>query len=305
MPPRRARHRPPRPHPDTRARLDALLATHDRAAHVARDPVAFVHRYPDPGDAEIAGLVAALVAFGNVVAVRASVGRALEALGPSPARTVEAASEGALLRRLDGWAHRVYRAPHLARVLHRAGRLRLDQGSVGAALAGHRRDAGDLQESLARLADDLRGPDPERGLAHLVPNPRSGSACKRLLLYLRWMVRPRDGVDLGLWRDGVAPADLVMPLDTHVFRISRNLRLTGRKVPSWAAAEEITAALRRFDPADPVKYDFAICHLGVSRECPSRRDPARCDRCALRSVCRVWSGRRRGPARAAAPGGAP
>ena len=149
---------------------------------------------------------------------------------------------------------------------------------------------GDFRESMARFADALRGDATNRSMRHLVSDPRAGSACKRLALYARWMVRPADGIDLGLWP--IAPSALIVPVDTHVHRISRNLGLTRRCTASWATAEEITAALRRFDPYDPVKYDFALCHLGVSRDCPSRPDLAKCERCVLQDVCRVWKVRR-------------
>ncbi len=119
-----------------------------------------------------------------------------------------------------------------------------------------------------------------------MPDPRAGSACKRLLLYVRWMVRPADGVDLGLWP--LDPSLLVIPVDTHIHRIGRNLGLTERNDASWRTAEEITAALRHLDAADPVRYDFALCHMGVSRDCPSRRDPAKCEPCVLRPVCRAY-----------------
>jgi endonuclease III len=101
------------------------------------------------------------------------------------------------------------------------------------------------------------------------------------------MVRPADGIDLGLWP--VPPSDLVIPVDTHILRISRNLGLTGRRTASWATAEEITAKLRELDPEDPVKYDFALCHLGVSRQCPSSPEHDKCARCVLQEVCGVWS----------------
>jgi uncharacterized protein (TIGR02757 family) len=139
---------------------------------------------------------------------------------------------------------------------------------------------------MARFADALRGDAPSRALRHLVSDPRAGSACKRLFLYARWMVRPADGVDLGLWP--IAPSALLIPVDTHIHRISRNLGFTNRRTATWATAEEITSALRELDPDDPVKYDFALCHLGVSRECPSRPDPIKCGRCLLRDVCSVW-----------------
>ncbi|MDQ3031551.1 MAG: DUF2400 domain-containing protein, partial [Myxococcota bacterium] len=184
----------------------------------------------------------------------------------------------------------------VAAMLAGAAALRREHGSLGAAFALFlaRRDRSGLApddafvEALADLADALRGRDPSRGLKHLVPDPRAGSACKRLLLWLRWMVRPADGVDLGLW--AIDPGRLVIPVDTHVHRIAQNLGLTRRRDASMRTAAEITAALRTFDPHDPVRYDFAICHLGVSRECPSRRDPERCARCVLQDACRHWRG---------------
>lgn len=277
--------------PSLQRRLDQLLARRDPAAHRRADPVELVHRFADPADRELVGLVAALLAFGNAVAIRASVGRVLAALGPSPSRTVHRLSQRALRRRLDGFAHRVYRGSDVARMLGRAGALAREHGSLGDAMASRMDDSGgDLREALARVCDELRGPRPSPGLAHLVADPRAGSACKRSLLYLRWMVRPADGVDLGLWP--LSPAALVIPVDTHVHRISRNLGLTDRKTASWKTAEEITARLRAFDPRDPVKYDFAICHLGVSRDCPSRPDPAKCAECVLRPVCKQWSASR-------------
>ena len=269
-----------------RARLDALLESHDPVARRAEDPVAFVHRYRDPGDQEVVGLVAALLAFGNVTTIRQKVALVLERLGEHPARRLERARPSALRRRYAGFRHRVWRVEHVATLLANAGRVRRSHGSLGALMAEGWRDTGSLRESAARLADRLRGPDADRGLAHLVPDPRAGSACKRILLYLRWMCRPADGIDLGLWP--VPASSLIIPVDTHVLRIGRNLRLTERRDASWRTAEEITASLRVLDPADPVKYDFALCHLGVSRACPSRRDRELCERCVLRRAGRHW-----------------
>ena len=100
------------------------------------------------------------------------------------------------------------------------------------------------------------------------------------------MARPADGVDLGLW--DVSTALLVIPVDTHIHKLGRNLGFTARKNVSWKAAEEITAALRRFDAGDPVKYDFALCHLGMLQRCPSRRDAELCRGCGIKAVCRHW-----------------
>jgi len=277
-----------------RERLDALLAACDAESTRQRDPVDCVHRYRNPRDQEIAGLVAASLAFGNAVAARRSIDRVLTALGPEPAETVAAADEAELQRRLRGFVHRIYRGEHLASMLSRTSGLLREHETLGDAVAGfHRATGGDFREALARFADALRGDTRIRSLRHLISDPRAGSACKRLVLYARWMVRPADGVDLGLWP--IAPSELVIPVDTHIHRISRNLGLTNRRSASWATAEEITAALRKFDPDDPVKYDFALCHLGVSRDCPSRPDPVKCEQCVLQDVCSVWKKSRKEP----------
>ena len=271
----------------TGERLEALLHDSNSALRRRQDPVDFVHHYDEPVDQEVVGLIAASLAFGNAVAVRRSVERVLSALGESPAATIVAADHDEIFERLRGFVHRIYRDEHLAVVLSRAGGLLRAHGSLGRAFLGFYEGAGgDFRESLARFADALRADSQTRNLRHLVSDPRAGSACKRLLLYARWMVRPADGVDLGLWP--IAPSELVIPVDTHIHRISRNLGLTRRRTATWATAEEITTALRRYDPDDPVKYDFALCHLGVSRECPSRPDPAKCERCVLQDVCSVW-----------------
>jgi uncharacterized protein (TIGR02757 family) len=128
-----------------------------------------------------------------------------------------------------------------------------------------------------------------RGPAHLLPDVRGTSGSKRLLLFLRWMVRPADGVDLGLWN--ISPKHLRIPVDTHIHKLAGNLGLTRRTSLSWETTEEITRALGRLDPEDPVRYDFSLCHLGMLRRCPSRRDSVLCEGCGVKSVCRHWSGR--------------
>ena len=121
-------------------------------------------------------------------------------------------------------------------------------------------------------------------LRFFFPSPSSGSACKRLNLYLRWMVRRGDNIDLGLWKD-IPPSKLIIPLDTHIARISRLIGLTAKKSPGWSMAEDITESLRRLDPKDPIKYDFAICRLGILEECTAKKDPKKCKVCRIEAVC--------------------
>jgi uncharacterized protein (TIGR02757 family) len=270
-----------------KARLDELLRTYDRERHRAADPVSFVHRHADDADREVVGLLASSLAFGNVKAVRASVERVLVELGPRPAAAIEAATERELRRRLRRFVHRTWTGDDVAHLLARAAMVRREEGSLGRAFAARLARSPGLQPGLASFAAELRGSARGRGIRHLVPDPEAGSACKRLVLYLRWMVRRADGIDLGLWP--IDPSVLIMPVDTHILRIGKNLGLTARNDASWRTAEEMTASLRRFDPEDPVKYDFALCHLGISRACPSRPDPALCASCVLRSVCVQWA----------------
>jgi uncharacterized protein (TIGR02757 family) len=113
--------------------------------------------------------------------------------------------------------------------------------------------------------------------------PSTGSACKRINLFLRWMVR-RDAIDPGGWT-AIPARQLVVPLDTHTIRTGRCLRLTRRTTPGWKMAVEITNALRNLDPDDPVRYDFALCHLGMMGACGYGTKKGN-QQCPLRGLCR-------------------
>jgi uncharacterized protein (TIGR02757 family) len=269
------------------ASLDAVRARCDAEARRRLDPVGFVHGYRTPLAQEIAGLVAACCAFGNVTTIRGKLQEFRERTGEDlVAHGDDLASLRTVMR---GFRHRLYHGEDLAHLVHGARIVQARHGSLGAAFASRRPDLG-LAEALGAFVDELRSASrfpasgERRGPAHLLPDPRSGSASKRLLLYLRWMVRPADGVDLGLWP--VAPRVLLMPVDVHVHKLARNLGLTKAASPSWKVAEEITATFRRFDPDDPVKYDFALCHLGMASRCSSRFDAEVCPPCEIREVCR-------------------
>ena len=270
--------------------LDDVRARCDTAARRAIDPVGVLHRYDDTADQEIVGLIAACIAFGNVKTIRNKLEDLLRRLGPHPARIAD--DPAAVRAKLEGWYHRVFLGEDLAALVIGARRVQRESGSLGARFVRELEGA-PLREALARFCDAIRdagGLHPQkarRGPAHLLPNPRGGSSGKRLFLYLRWMIRPADGIDLGLWK--VDPALLLCPVDVHIHKLSRNLGFTRRTDLSWRTAEEITRALARFDPADPVKYDFALCHLGMLQRCPSRRDAKRCEGCAVMPVCRHWA----------------
>ena len=279
--------------------LDDVRKDCDLSARREADPVGYVHRYADKLDQEIVALLASSVAFGNVKAIRAKLDDALRRMGPSPARSAD--NPEAMFSALDGWVHRVYRGEDIARLMIGARLVQKESGSLGARFVAELEMAPDLREALAGWCDAIRragGLDSlvtkRRGPAHLLPDPRGASGSKRLLLFLRWMVRPADGVDLGLW--DVDASLLLCPVDTHIHKLARNLGLTRRKDLSWKTAHEITRALATFDPSDPVKYDFSLCHMGMVQRCPSRRDPRKCEGCGVMPVCRHWAIRPRGKA---------
>jgi uncharacterized protein (TIGR02757 family) len=276
--------------------LEDVRAACDVEARLARDPVGAVHRYADPRDQEIVGLVASSIAFGNVKTIRAKLEDALARLGPSPSRTAD--DQKRTLAAMRGWTHRVFRGEDVARLAIGARAVQREAGTLGAAFARELAAAGELREAIARWTALIRergglarsaARSKRRGPAHLLPDSRGASGSKRLLLYLRWMIRPADGVDLGLWTGLIGPEVLLIPVDTHISKLGQNLGFTARPDLSWKTAEEITAALSRFDSTDPVKYDFALCHLGMLQRCPSRRDAKRCEGCGVKSVCRHWS----------------
>jgi uncharacterized protein (TIGR02757 family) len=117
------------------------------------------------------------------------------------------------------------------------------------------------------------------GLMQFFPSPANGSACKRQNLFLRWMIRDRD-IDFGIWK-GITANKLIIPLDTHIARISRCLDFTKRKSQDWKMAVEITESLKKFDSIDPLKYDFALCHHGISGICKGRTEHTACRDCVF------------------------
>ena len=279
--------------------LDRFQRGFDASARLAADPVEFPRRYPDAGDAEVAGLLAACLAYGRADVFKPRIESVLRVAAPSPAAFAARLARHPDASSLAGFRYRFNTAEDVAALLAAAGWVRGRHGSLGARFAGLLEEAvaegtpAPLREALARFAAELRESPPAlelladrggRGIRHLCPDPRAGGAAKRWNLYLRWMVRGPDGVDLGLWRK-VPTSALLVPLDTHVARVARRLGLTRRRDLSWRTAEEVTSALRLADPGDPVRFDFALCHLGMSGHCPSRRDPERCATCRLADGC--------------------
>lgn len=267
--------------------LERLVAEVDVGARLATDPLRFPTRYTDRGDVEVAAAFAAALAFGRVELFGAVVESCLaeaDAAG-GPAAYAAALAADPTRPAFAGRYYRWLRDHDLRELFAALGRTRARLGSLAAAFPGGDDTPG---AALAAGVATLRGalaPHASRALRSAFPHPDDGSACKRWCMFLRWMVRA-GAPDLGLWTH-LRPAALVIPLDTHVFRIAGFLGLRTRPTPGWRTALQITEALRQLDPADPLRFDFALAHQGISRACLGRRDAGVCPGCVLDPVCQA------------------
>jgi uncharacterized protein (TIGR02757 family) len=279
-----------------RQRLEELYRSFDHA-DATSDPVHIVRRFTTAEDREVVGFCAAALAFGRVASVLNSIESLLAVMGPRPAAFVRRFEPVRDRAGIEPLVHRWIRGRDLVALLLILQRMLREHGSIeGFFLAGDDPTAPDIRAALdsfstRALQTDLRqaygrgrggkGARP-LGVCYFFPRPSGGSACKRLNLFLRWMVR-KDAVDFGVWTK-VSPSRLIVPLDTHVIRLGRCLRLTRYTSPGWKMAAEITASLRALDPADPVRYDFSICHMGMMGAC-GYATPQKDTQCPLRGLC--------------------
>jgi len=243
--------------------LDTVYSQYNRAEFIRPDPMQFLFDYSDARDREIVGLVASSLAFGTVKHILTSVGKVLERMD-EPRAFIDAANEKSLLREFKDFRHRYVTGDHLSAMLWGVTCVLRDYGSVERCFVAHVDESDEtLMPALDRFVDEVAGHSamPQN---YLLPAPVRGSACKRPNMFLRWMVR-EDAVDPGGW-DAVPASKLVIPLDTHMYRIAQVLRLTKRKQANLATALEVTAAFRTCDPEDPVRYDFALTRLGIRRD---------------------------------------
>jgi uncharacterized protein (TIGR02757 family) len=279
--------------PSLRPALDRLYAGFNHADS-ATDPIQIVRRFGRPDDREVVGFCAAALAFGRVASVLQSIERLLAVFGERPAEYVRAFDPPRDAGAFVHFGHRWTRGADGVALVWILKQMFARSGSIEAFFGeGYDQAADDVGTaldsfSMRALAVDLRPAYgrtvPRRpGVCFFFPRPSAGSGCKRLNLFLRWMVRD-DAQDLGVW-SRVSRSKLVVPLDTHVIRVARCLRLTRYASPGWAMARDITASLRQLDPDDPVKYDFSLCHLGMMNACGFNRSQ-KDSQCPLRGACR-------------------
>ncbi|MCG8568101.1 MAG: TIGR02757 family protein [Desulfobacterales bacterium] len=242
-------------------RLERIYQAYNARAYVDPDPLYFLYDYSHPMDREVVGLIAASLAYGRVEMIMKTVGAVLEKMGPSPSRWLAESSPASIEAAFSGFVYRFARGGHLSALLLGMKAVQEKWGSMeNCFVRGMAARDKTILPGLVHLTREL---DPENRTGHLLADPSKASACKRSHLFLRWMVRC-DPVDPGGWEQ-VDSAGLVIPLDTHMFKVGTFLDFTDKKSPGRTAALEISQGFRKISPRDPVKYDFALSRFGIRR----------------------------------------
>jgi uncharacterized protein (TIGR02757 family) len=232
------------------------------------DPLQFPHLFKNEKDIEVMAFIASVFAYGNVKQINNSLQKFLMLSNNQPYKFIRNISINN--KRTENFTHRFYSSEGIFHLFQLLKMVYAEFGSLkNLFLSGHQETDSNTKNAITNFsnyflekAQDEFG-ELSGGLKFMFPVPEKGSACKRMNLFLRWMVR-KDELDFGLWSE-IPTSKLIIPVDTHIARICTQLKLTKRKNVSWKMAEEITENLKRYDPDDPIKYDFAICHIGMRK----------------------------------------
>lgn len=252
-----------------KAFLENQYLRYHRAEYLQIDPLICLDPFNAAGDTEIAALVASVLAYGRAEIIIRNVRELFRITGLSLREFAVNTSLDEKRDRFRGFKHRFNDGTDMAILLHSVGAMCRKYGSLELLFsAGSTSHDPTVKIGLENFTRTVKQhafrlmPQRAKSVGYLLPSPSSGSACKRLNMYLRWMVRKNDGIDLGIWKK-IDPARLIIPVDTHVARLARELGLTARGSADWRMAEEITAGLRKCDAADPIRYDFSLCRSGM------------------------------------------
>ncbi|HCY76996.1 MAG TPA: TIGR02757 family protein [Ignavibacteriales bacterium] len=234
------------------------------------DPLQFLHMFNDERDIEIIGLITSVFAYGNVKQIENTIKKLLVIFDGKPYKYIKSFSSARDTKIVPGINHRFYTYDDVAKLLIILSKEINNHTSIkNIFLKGYNISDNNVKNGISNFSNYFLNSfnhsfgGISNGIKFMFPLPEKGSACKRMNLFLRWMVR-KDELDFGLWNE-IPASKLVIPVDTHIARICKQLNLTKRKIADWKMAEEITGNLKRFDPNDPIKYDFAICHIGIRK----------------------------------------
>ncbi len=249
---------------DLKIWFEDLIAEFNRSSFLMNDPLGIVHEYQKTSDRELVALIAALFAFGNVKCIRQAVRNIVTPLGAHPAATLQNLNTREIKDIFRNNYYRFYSTNDIHQFLTVTKKILADYGTIENAFSSADSDQPiDCITHFRNIAlKMLPRNNISRGLRFMFSDPRAGTS-KRWHLYLRWMVR-KDDIDLGLWKS-LKPAHLIQPLDTHIFQIGRELKLISSKSASLKSALEMTHQFQQWSPDDPIRYDFALCQLGIQK----------------------------------------
>lgn len=249
-----------------RKKLDQHYRAFDRT-QIKPDPLEVPHRYDTREDIELSAFIASIFAFGNVNLIIKQTEKILQPLGKNPYNNLLSMSENKITKYFSESRYRFYSGEDVLSLLRVIRSLLKKYGTIEKIFMEGEKDFSSTKKLLSNFSKKFlceaenQNEKITRGIKFMFPDPETGGACKRMNLFLRWMVR-NDDLDFGLW-NCISPAQLIIPVDTHIAKISRQLGLTKRKIADWKMAEEITTKLKKYDAEDPVKYDFALCHISM------------------------------------------
>ncbi len=278
--------------PDMKALLEKVLTDFPPVKRTTADPIQFPRWFFEQkrplAEIEAVAVFSAMLAYGSAAQFIKKIEETMQKCDRQFLKLITGSKADAF-----AWpGYRLSTGPEIGMFAGGVGRVIKKHGSLKAVFMQGYAPENSIQKGLTALHRALieeistRQQPLPRGVRHLLPDPAAGGCAKRWHMFLRWMVRREDGVDMGVWSE-VDPARLLIPLDRHISRIARNLGLTSRNADDWKTAEEISQNLRKFSPDDPIKYDFALCHLGIAGECTHGKDQTLCGRCLLAPVCKA------------------
>lgn len=272
--------------------LDKFYREYDFQKRLLHDPIEFPHRYKDPRDIEVSGFIASSLAYGRVDLFKPVIEKILSKMGKSPYEFLLAFDLKKHRKLFQGISYRFNKNEDILCMIFILHKILEKYSSLeDLFMKFYKPDALNIREALKGAVETMLNTDTSivygkdirpAGLLQFFPSPDKGSTCKRSNLFLRWMIRDRD-IDLGIWK-GIPKDKLVVPLDTHIAKISKCLGFTSRNAQDWKTAVDITEALKKFDPEDPLKYDFALCHHGISGVCKGRRENKACKGCMFKGL---------------------
>jgi len=269
--------------------LEKLYAKYNRSEFIPPDPLQFLYKYSNPADKEIVGFLSAALAYGRVEQIEKSLTDLFDRMGPSPYEFVREFGEAGR-EKLSSFKHRFTTGQDISDLLQVLQEVFEQKGCIeNYFLLGYSDKHKNIIPALSKFSKSLLevyaeklGGQIGRGLKYLLADPSEKSACKRLNLFLRWMVR-KDEVDMGLW-SSIDKAKLIVPVDVHMARLCRILGFHSRKTVSLSMAVQITEGFAKIEPADPEKYDFALSRIGILKDCNGKYRPE-CEECELLEFC--------------------